>query len=1337
MSSNGANSEHSLSAITVNINGTDHVLDGVDPHTTLLTYLRSRSGLTGTKRSCAEGGCGACTVVVKQGDKSSSVNSCLKPLVSCDGLKVVTVEGLGNKQDGYHPIQSRVAEMHGTQCGFCTPGFVMGMYSVLEKNPKPSSEEVEKYFDGNLCRCTGYRPILSAFKTFATDNCDKSGHNCSNTCTIAQLNTDIEELQIPQFPPYEHTEVITSRDKKEVHHLHDHTNDPKARWFTPKTLSEVHSLLDKYPTDNKDTALVFGHTSGGIYKDWRPTVYISLQNVSELKGYKVQNDSVTVGGCTTINEFIDALKELNSSSTLNDVQKSLLPELLYMTGRIASNPIRNAGSVAGNLMLANKYIFPSDLAISLMGLGATVTVSSSAGEKEYDIGSFVHLDMNGKLLKSFTFPLGKPGQIYHVYKTALRKVHSHSIVDAGFSATVKDGVISDVILALGNIREKQIRMSNTENALNGKTVNDSSVLKQALASLLEELKPYQDEPRIQYRTNVALSFLYKFYISLLPSTPTELKTAVERYQRPVSCGEQHIQVDPKILPVGGFIQKVRGQEQASGESVFTDDIPPAVGTLHAAFVYSSAANAEITSIDTSAALKIAGVTAWISAEDIPGEKTLPTIDTPLFADKKVEYAGQPVGLIIALDQATANLAAQEVVVHYKNEEKPILSVSDAITKGSYHKAEGFEPISSGNIEQGLKESAHILSGSLTIGSQYHFHLETQTCTSFPDEGGEMRVQIASQMPSIVHEALAGALDMSQHDISVEVKRCGGGYGGKLSNSILIACATAVAAKKLKAPVRCVMTIDTNMKMLGRRPEYYVPYTVGFDKDGKLKAVKILAYMNGGVSGEETCLTASILLNSIDNVYYSPNFFADAKICKTNTPRSTSVRGPGWVPAIYIIEYIMEHVASFLEAKPEEIKKLNFLKVGQTTPTGTKINNWSMETIWDQVIKTSDYHKRSQEIAEFNSKNKWVKRGISIIPVRFGVMWKGNHHQALVRIYKDGTVLVSTSGVEIGQGLETKVAQMAAYKLKLPLQLIRVSLTSTMMAPNSSETGGSSTSELVCSAIMKACDGLNARLAPVKAKLEKEKDGKKDSEDEDDDEDNSDEKEIDEDKGKDVSNKTKEQIEKQKKDEKKRIKEWNNLIETALKKEGVSLQEQADVYPNEPGPDSPVWQYQSYSAAVTEVRLDVLTGEQEILRTDIVFDNGVSLSPGVDLGQIEGAFTMGLGLYLTEEVSYNEKGHLYNHNSWEYKPPSAYDIPIDFRVAILKNSGNPLGIMGSKATGEPPACLSCSAVFALQHAAFDSRKERGVDNKNFGLSAPLTVDRMQTACAVDPLKDFTF
>jgi len=1270
---------------SITINGVKYTETTIDPEMSLVEYIRSVAQLYGTKKSCGEGGCGACTVTLSYYDETIndtvdvSVNSCLRPAIACNGMEITTVEGLGSRETGYDDIQQRLADFNGTQCGFCSPGWVMNMHSLLQRNASPTQEEVEKYFDGNLCRCTGYRPILSAFKTFATSVSDSPDVKAAPVgCKGVP---DIEELMKKNFPPYEPKKEDAEKKGKLMNRVKPSTVVYDGiTWETPQSLTELYSLLDKY--DPTTTKIVFANTSSGVYKDLNPTVYIDIQYISDLKKYTIESSGVRFGAAVVITDVIDILTGLQS--TLSSTQGAFLGPLLHHLYRVASSQIRNAGSIGGNLMMAHNFYFTSDIYVAMMGLGATVKVGSSSGTTSgISMTDLYSTNMSRKALLEIYIPFSVQNQTYNCYKEALRHVFAHSLINSSCSIIVDPSthiVSSTPILAFGGLQQKIMRMTKTESYLVGKNITSSSTLSGALSTLSGEAIPDSSFGRDAFRKNLVLAFFYKFYLSLVPNLSSQLVSATQVYDRGVSGGVQSYQTNPAEYPVSKAMPKRGAVEQTSGEAEYTEDISVPNGTLYAAFVVTEQANATISSVDASAALAMTGVVSYISAADVPGTNDGGN-DVPLFATTQALYAGQPVGMIVADTQRHADEAAKYVTVQYKNIKTPILTIDEAISHKSFFPVPETlydSPIEQGDISVGFAESDHIVEATTYVDGQYHFHLEGQTVLVVPQDDGSYQVYSATQATKTVQAVVAGALGTNYSNVEVTVKRCGGGYGGKLTNSAFVAGAVAVASHKLGAPVRAVVDLSTCMQMLGKRHPIKLQYKAGFMKDGTLKSLYMQTWIDCGCSTTDSNFEAYALLKNLDNAYNWPNFKVEARLMKTNLPTNTSCRGPGWVPAVFFSEHVLEHIATYLNnpALPAyTIKKNNFYKAGQVTPDGCTLTYWNLDSIYDQLLTQCDFNNRWQQVQTYNSSNYWTKKGLGVVPLKWGVYWMTNHHNALIAIYGDGTVSVSHSGVEIGQGIDTKVAQTVAYELGIDMSLIKIEKTSSLTSPNTTPTGGSTTSGLCSQAAIYCCNELNRRLAPVKVLRPKA--------------------------------------------------DWAEIISTAAGL-GIDLQAAASTHPGT-GAQGGAVQYNCYAAAVTQVHIDVLTGRVDIERSDLLYDCGTSMNPTVDIGQIEGGFVYGLGYYLSEQLFYDSStGTCTTDGTWEYKPPSAMDIPIDLRVSLLKNSSNPNGVLSSKAVGEPPLGVSCSVMFALQQAISSARAQFGTTGY-FDFNTPASVDQIQTTC----------
>lgn len=1267
--------------VTLFVNGEKVVAEGFDIQLSLNEFLRSRPGWTGTKRSCAEGGCGACTVEVQLNEngqeKTVSLNSCLRPLASCNNMSITTIEGIGSTRTKLSPISQKMVDESASQCGFCTPGFVMNMHSLLASNPKPTAQEIEDHFDGNLCRCTGYRPILAAMKSFATDA--PEGSCCSKSC-------DMEDMCCKN-------KKTNGASARPLYVL----SDTGAGWFAPQTMNDLFALLKANPSKTKK--FVVGNTSVGVYKDQAPDMWIYIRDIPDFQVYTVAAKGIVIGGSVTITTFIEVLESVYNSDP-NAVKNAYLPILLRHMKKVANSQVRNAGSVAGNLMMEHDYNFISDIWTILMAIGTSIRVIDSDGNL-YDspLDGFQNVNMTNRLIYQITLPWATQQGGFRTYKAMLRHVNSHAIVNAAFNVQFDSQykVTSQPMLVYGGVQLYACRANAVEQLLVGRSLTDPSTLSAALTSLQQTLVPTVTPAggNVAYRSSLILTFFYKYYLSLLPASmlPTNLKSAAIDFIRPLSSGTQTYDSDPTEYPVSAPVAKLEAPLQTTGEALYTDDIPTPSNTLHGAFVLSSQPLAKLVSIDASAALQAEGVVSFVSAKDIPSDRNSISVEPvpwswhePVFADDKVIYNGQPVGLILADSKLHAEAAAKLVKVTYDTTglDSPVLNLQDAIARQSFFpelpNLTPAGPFTTGDLNTGFSQSKHIIQDSVAVETQYHFHMETQTCIVIPEEGQRMKIHASTQWPAIVQALVGRILGINGSNVTVEVERIGGAYGGKITRANMVATACAVAANKVNRPVRIAMDLNSNMEMVGKRHPFQCDFKVGFDDNGKVIALQMTIYADGGCSYDSTTVITDMALTTADNCYFVPNYYCKGVECHTNLPSNTPMRGPGCVEAIYFLESIMERVASYLQMSPDDVKLANFYTKNQVTPYGQPLTYWNLPSVWDQLLASSDYKSRAAAVAAYNTSNRWTKKGIALVPMKYGIGWSGAKYGCEVAIYMDGSVSITHAGVEVGQGINTKVAQVAALELNIPLSLISVYATSTKATANTDPTGGSITSGLNAKAVIAACQELNKRLAPFRAMMRHYGDAGASS--------------------------------------------WPQVVLKAYGA-GVDLKASAWQYENDKNP----FTYNSYGVACAEVFIDVLTGETQILRADILFDCGVSLNPAVDIGQVEGAFVQGIGYFLTEHIEIDQTtGRNLTNGTWEYKPPSQKDIPIVFNVGLLKDAPNPVGVLRSKASGEPPYALACSVFFAVKHAVMAARKDAGLAQE-VELKQPATVYRIQQACGV--------
>ncbi|KAK3803382.1 hypothetical protein RRG08_005836, partial [Elysia crispata] len=508
--------------------------------------------------------------------------------------------------------------------------------------------------------------------------------------------------------------------------------------------------------------------------------------------------------------------------------------------------------------------------------------------------------------------------------------------------------------------------------------------------------------------------------------------------------------------------------------------------------------------------------------------------------------------------------------------------------------------------------------------------------------------------------------------NVSVNRLGGSFGGKFLSSLVSSGAAAIAANVTGRPVRLNLDLSANMKNVGKRWPLLAKYKAGCNKDGKLVAIDIDLYID---SGHLPCITMD-LLPLIECAYHSPNYRITYQKAYTNKMGAGPVRGPGQIPGCLIMETILEHLCK--ESKQDIIlmREINLQEDGQLTITGKELKNVTIKKVWNRLKQTAEVTSRQEEINRFNKNNLWRKRGLAMTAVRYDMEWPALGLSAHLSIFAaDGTVTIVTAGVEMGQGLYMKIAQAAAYRLNIPVDYIKIRPNQNNVTPNPFITGGSTGSERSVASILMACDQINERLQPVREKFPDA--------------------------------------------------DWKTLVLTAS---FMAIDLSAEATQVNRGEETP---YSTYMAGVVETEVDVLTGEFQVKRVDMMADFGESMNPVIDIGQVEGAFVMGLGAYLTEDIYYSkETGQLLNDGTWEYKPPTTKDIPIDWRIHLLPDTPNPAGVLSSKAVGEPPIGLAMGALLAIKQGIASAREDATGNQAFVPTNAPLTVEKAQMTSFIE-------
>ncbi len=728
--------------------------------------------------------------------------------------------------------------------------------------------------------------------------------------------------------------------------------------------------------------------------------------------------------------------------------------------------------------------------------------------------------------------------------------------------------------------------------------------------------------------------------------------------------------------VGRAISHESAEGHVTGKALYTDDLAPRyVGLLHAWPVQVHEARAKVDAIDVEEALRVAGVRTVLTAADVPGENDTGAArrDETLFPDE-VLYWGQPVCWVIAESEEAAKIGASKVRVSV-TPLPAILSIDQAIEAESFHTEPG--RIERGDVESTLKNAPHVVVGELFMGGQEHFYLETQAAIAHVDEGGSIHVESSTQHPSETQEIVARVLGVPKSFVVVQSLRMGGAFGGKEVQANPWAAVAAVGCKKTGRPVRVRLDRMRDFVMTGKRHPFVGRYRIGFDDEGRILAFDAALFSDGGYSLD---LSAPVLYRALfhsDNTYYIEHMRVVGRVCKTNNCSHTAFRGFGGPQGMLIIEDAIDRVARSLSLPPHVVRERNFYREGQTTHYGQTVDQAErIERIWSELKSECDFDRRFAEIEAFNANSEHTKRGLAITPVKFGISFTAKHYNqagALVLVYRDGSVQVNHGGTEMGQGLHTKMMQIAAQVLGVVPERIRVMPTRTDKVPNTSATAASSGSDLNGAAIKDACEALRERLAVIASRML-----------------DTDPREILFRDGmvfrRDLSGNAASFAE---------VVEKAYLDRVQLSATGFyrtpHIHFDADAGRGKP------FHYFAYGAAASEVELEVHTGMYRFVRVDIVHDVGDSISPLVDLGQVEGAFMQGLGWLTQEELWWGPGGRLATANASTYKLPSIGELPDVLNARLLTRASEPEVIFGSKAVGEPPFMLAISVREAIRHA----------------------------------------
>ena len=759
--------------------------------------------------------------------------------------------------------------------------------------------------------------------------------------------------------------------------------------------------------------------------------------------------------------------------------------------------------------------------------------------------------------------------------------------------------------------------------------------------------------------------------------------------------KQNISVGKSFLQDSSF-------RHVTGSAAYIDDIPLPKNCLHGALVLSDTASGTITSLDLKDVKKLDFSSQIITAKDIPGKNDIAPIfsDEPILADKEVTYVGQPIALVLASTMEKARLAARKVKAKIKENKDPILDLKTAFKRKSFF----LKPIllERGKAIEKINTSDCQLEGSFSIGGQDHFYLETHIALSIPKENNEYTIWSSTQHPTEIQHGVSNVLEIPSAKISSKVRRLGGGFGGKESQSTIYAAIAALGSYVSSKAVKLRLNRHDDMASSGKRHDFEVKYSAGFSKNGKINGLNITLLGNGGNVCDLSAPVMSRALTHLDNCYSFKDFKAEGFICKTNTVSNTAFRGFGGPQGMLAIEVILDSIARYLRLDLDALRRLNYYssKNGIKTPYGQLVKNIKLDKILSEIEKLSDLKKRKEKIKKFNecqlSQGKPFRKGIALMPAKFGISFNKvslNQAGALVHVYTDGSIRLNHGGTEMGQGLFVKVAQVVSECFQVPLSKVHITTTNTSEVPNTSATAASSGSDINGMAAWKAATTIKNRMTSHAAKLFNVSVGN-----------------IEFRNGLILSGNKNISFEEL------AFSCWENRI--SLSSTGFYKTPKIS-WDQEKFRGKPYFYY-TWGAAVSEAIIDIQTGESRILQADIVQDCGQSLNPIIDKGQIEGGFVQGLGWLTCEELYFNQKGKLMTLGPSTYKIPGSRDVPPKFNIKLLDKSPNEeTTIFRSKAVGEPPLLLSISHFLALKNAISMASENANADL----LSAPATPSKI--------------
>ncbi|MEM7288369.1 MAG: molybdopterin cofactor-binding domain-containing protein [Actinomycetota bacterium] len=1321
---------------------------------TLAGFLQDRVGGAG-REACGEGGCGACAVIVTRpavadhGEwalESYSVASCVTPVGDVAFASVTTPHGGGATPT---PAQEALTATNGAQCGFCTGGIVSVLDSACAGRGR-SVDDVESLLDGNLCRCTGYRSISEAAQMLCDDY---DGALAETAVGIRWRAREYRaEMDDPErFPAslrnayerYFRTAGVDGVELVEVSEAlaADVGAERPGRGdvlYSHVRPASLRALVELY-ADSADGAqleaaggaanweqrqvLTAGFTDAAYEEDEAGRQYhhtISVRDVPELRGWELRSDgSLAIRAATPIGALAGMAAELAERDG-GVGHATALDALATQARYFANENVRHTGSVAGGLVSCHHL---SDMVPVWVALDARVELKSrTAGQRTAPVRELIdavegRLDLRSDeiVVAIVLQPRDSARFVAETFKQAIRRTDSMALVSAAMTGSRDNhGAIHEVCLAFGGLGAPGLRARRTEAALEGWRLGaDLEPVLEVLRDEIDTINVRELPPDMRaYQRRVASGFLRRFVHMATPG-PDRFEDA-RRLRQPPIRGRQHFEEEL----VGGAIvgravvhrylpQHVRGETRYTVDERLPD------GGLHAAVVPAPVARGRLLDIDDEACRGDRDYVGMVTAADVPGSNwqghmVHPLAEEEILCSQTITHHGQPVALALARTRAAAETAARRIrVIADAASEPPVLTIDDIEAADSWFSFEhrpddpGCEPLER-RLQRGepgaVFDAAEtdpdrfaVFAGRVDVGGQSCFYLEPQSAVAYPGTEDRMRVVSSTQSPAHVARYVASALGVAEHRVDVEAGFVGGGFGGKQTRSAAFAAMASVAAAATGRPVKIELSRSADMTLVPGRSPFRADYRIAVEREtGAIRGLEIDMATNGGAGEDYSPSIAETSVFLIDNAYFLEHAAIRARCGRSNLPAGfTATRGYGKPQTGAIIETILDEVATELGMDPQTLRSRNLYRKGQTALADTPIDDDVLRACWERAVGDR-YDRWRAETDAFNQDHALTKRGIAAVPSKgnMGFLEAAdiNRGAAIVRIHSDGSVRVSHSGVEMGQGINTRMSQVTAQALSIPVERVAVDTTRTADLPNTPPTTMVAT-DMIGASILDACDEL---LVTLGRHGHPGGDG-----------------------------------------------DFDEAVRRCYE-DGLPLQARGEAQEPRLRFD---WERQQgdvsyffvWGAALSEVEVDAGTGSWRVLRTHITQDCGQSLNPMLDVGQIEGGFAFGLGYGLLEKTIYRPDGSLLTDNVSSYKIPSIDDMPRDWTVEILQETGGPPGRRGlhnSKGVGEANIQLGFSAYFAVKDAIRAIRRDRGLDPNGFHLPFPAMTHDIARACDDD-------